>query len=91
MSSGLVPITSDLPVVREFLTEEEGYIAPYEDAAGLADAIRDLYHHPDVFLAKSRAAAARVRRTVASAVVIPQELALFIAEPAARKEEGEAR
>ena len=91
MSSGLVPVTSDIPVVREFLSEEEGYIAPYEDVAGLADAIRHLYQHPDVFLAKSQAAAARVRRTVASAVIIPKELSLFVAESAKRNEEGGAR
>jgi glycosyltransferase involved in cell wall biosynthesis/spore maturation protein CgeB len=81
MASGLVPVTSDLPVVREFLSEKEGYISAYEDAAGLADAIRDLYHNPDVFLARSKAAAARIRRTVASAIVIPQELELFVPQP----------
>ncbi len=80
MSSGLVPITNDVPASREFLSEREGYLARYDDAGGLADAIRDLYHHPEIFAAKSRAAAERIRRTVASSIVIPQEIELFAAE-----------
>lgn len=85
MSSGLVPVTSGLPVISEFLSDEEGYIAPPDDAQGLADAIRHLYHHPEAFVAKSRAAAARIRRTVASSIVIPQEIALF--HPSAQADE----
>lgn len=88
MSSGLVPVTSDIPVISEFLSSEEGYIAPSEDAMGLADAIRDLYYHPEVFVAKSQAAAARIRRTVASAIVIPQEVALFASGPPPGHGEG---
>ena len=88
MSSGLVPVTTGIPVISEFLSEEEGYIAPPEDADGLADAIRHLYHHPEAFVAKSRAAAARIRRTVASSIVIPQEIALFRPTRAATDNRG---
>jgi len=82
MASGLVPITNDIPVIREFLSDAEGYLAPEDDAKGLADAIRDLYLHPETFLAKSQAAAARIRTTVASDVVIPEEIAIFGRNPA---------
>ncbi|NLC98206.1 MAG: glycosyltransferase [Actinomycetales bacterium] len=77
MSSGLVAITNDVAAVPEFVSSAEGYLAPDEDSAGLAAAIRDLYAHPDVFLEKSQAAAARVRAQSASSIVIPQEIALL--------------
>lgn len=77
MSSGLVPVTSDVPAIHEFVGLDEGYIAPYDDSDGLAEAIRELYHNPEIFLAKSEAAAARVRRTVASSVIISRELELL--------------
>lgn len=90
MSSGLVPVTSDIPTIREFLSEEEGYLAPDGDASGLADAIREMYHHPEIFLAKSAAAAERIRRTIASDIVIPQEIALLRGQ-LDRTDEGDAR
>jgi len=77
MSSGMVPVTSDCTGVPEFVSDEEGYLCPPEDPVALADAIEDMYLHPDVFLRKSEAAAARVRRQTAAAIVTPQELALF--------------
>lgn len=81
MASGLVPITNDIPAIREFLSDAEGYIAPRGDAKGLADAIRHLHDHPEVFAAKSRASAQRIRRTVESDVVIPREIAIFDRAP----------
>ncbi|WP_167880566.1 FkbM family methyltransferase [Nocardioides guangzhouensis] len=76
MSSGLVPVTSGVTAIPEFVSDREGYLAGLDDATGLADAIRDLYHNPDKFTAKSAAAAARVRQQTATSVVLPQELAL---------------
>jgi len=74
MSSGLVPVTTCIAAVPEFVSEAEGYLAPPDDAIGLADAIRDLYAHPEVFQRKSAAAAARIRRTTDAEVIIPAEL-----------------
>ena len=78
MSSGLVPVTTAAGAVPEFLTADEGYLAEPEDARGLADAIRDLYAHPEVFARKSTAAAARIRRTTASSRVVDAELAFAL-------------
>jgi glycosyltransferase involved in cell wall biosynthesis/spore maturation protein CgeB len=85
MCAGLVPITTAIDAVPEFLSEEEGYLVPPEDPKAIANAVRDLYHHPDVFLGKSAAAAARIRRTVVDDIVIPQEIAQFV-DPADRGE-----
>ncbi len=77
MSSGLVPITTAVDAVPEFVSDVEGYVVPGEDAHAMADAVRDLYYHPEKFLAKSAAAAERVRRTVSDDVIVPQEIATF--------------
>lgn len=77
MSSGLVVISNRVAAVPEFLSEAEGYLAEPDDAHGIAEAMRELYGRPDLFEAKSRAAAARVRRELALDVVIPQEIALI--------------
>lgn len=74
MSSGLVPVTSAVAAVPEFVSDAEGYLAPRDDAKALADAIRDLYAHPEVFRRKSRAAAERIRRQTAADVIVPREL-----------------
>ncbi|MDK1389752.1 FkbM family methyltransferase [Sinorhizobium sp. 8-89] len=79
MSSGLVPVTSRVAAVPEFVDDSCGYLAEPEDAEGLARAIMDLWENPDVFLRKSRAAAERVRRQSAYESVIAAELALISA------------
>ncbi|MCL2788848.1 MAG: glycosyltransferase family 4 protein, partial [Micrococcales bacterium] len=81
MSSGLVPITTAVDAIPEFVSKDEGYVVPGEDAHAIADAVRDLYHHPEVFARKSAAAAARIRRTVADDVIIPQEIGQFHDSP----------
>ena len=77
MSSGLVPITSDVAAIPEFVSDREGILAPADDAHGLAEGIRHLYHHPDEFLEMSKAAADRVRSQTASDLVIDDEIALL--------------
>jgi glycosyltransferase involved in cell wall biosynthesis len=77
MASGLVPVTSAVAAVPEFVGEEEGFLVPDGDYRGLADAIREMYHDPAVFLRKSAAAARRVRRQASADVVIEQEMALL--------------
>lgn len=73
MSSGLVPVTSDVAAVGEFVSEREGYLAPADDAAGLAAAIAELYHRPELFARLSAAAAARVRSSTAIDVIVDRE------------------
>lgn len=82
MASGLVPVTSAVGAVPEFVSDTEGYLADPEDSRGLADAIRDLYAHPEVFHRKSRAAAERVRHTTAGNILIPEELAFALRDEA---------
>jgi glycosyltransferase involved in cell wall biosynthesis len=75
MSSGLVPVTSAIDCVKEFVTDgEDGIICPVEDVQSYANAILDLYHHPDKFLEISKNAANRVRRQSASDIIIPKEI-----------------
>lgn len=77
MSSGLVPVTTRVAAVPEFVDETCGFLADPEDAKGLADAIERLYSHPDQFEEMSRAAGKRVRGQSAANLIIPKELGLF--------------
>ncbi|MDR2372789.1 MAG: glycosyltransferase family 4 protein [Bifidobacteriaceae bacterium] len=77
MASGMVVISNAVAAVPEFLSEAEGYLAGPEDWHGLAQAVLDLYHHPEVFAAKSAAAAARARADVAASQTVSQEIALL--------------
>ncbi|WP_115261675.1 glycosyltransferase family protein [Micrococcus luteus] len=77
MSSGLVPITSNVAAIPEFVDENCGILAPAEDYVGLAEGIWQLAHSPETFLEMSQAAADRVRRQSAARVVVPQEISLL--------------
>src|SRR5690606_7695245 len=80
MASGLVPVTTDTAAVPEFISPEEGFLAPEEDHLGLAEAIAELYAEPETFLRKSQAAAARVRRQAGADVTVPAEVALILGD-----------
>jgi len=80
MASGLVPVTSDIPTVREFADESCAAIAA-DDPAVFADALWTMIQSPELFLRRSATAAARVRAQTSHERVIPAELAL-LAEPA---------
>lgn len=77
MSSGLVPITSNVTAIPEFVDERCGFLAPGEDAQGLADAIECLYNEPEKYLEMSRAAATRVQQQCGYAKTISVELSLI--------------
>ena len=77
MASGLVPVTTRIAAVPEFVDDDCGFLAPPEDAAALAAAIEALYHDPARFQRMSAAAAARVRRDRDAAHTTQRELALF--------------
>ena len=62
MSSGLVPVTTDVAAIPEFVSEAEGFLAPPEDAAALAAAMGRLAEDEEAFGRMSAAAAARARR-----------------------------
>jgi glycosyltransferase involved in cell wall biosynthesis len=77
MASGLVPVTSRVAAVPEFVDADSGFLAEPEDAAGLAAAIEALYHDPELFLRMSAAAAARVRAQSGTEQTIAREISLF--------------
>ncbi|GGD35994.1 FkbM family methyltransferase [Sinisalibacter lacisalsi] len=77
MSSGLVPVTSRVAAIPEFVDETCGYLAEPDDADGLARAITEIWKNPETFRRKSRAAARRVRQQSARDKMIAAELALF--------------
>lgn len=75
MASGLVPVTTRVYAVPEFVDDScAGLVAP-EDAAGLAAEIARMVDDPPLFLSRSRAAAARVRAQSGYDHIIPRELA----------------
>lgn len=77
MASGLVPVTSAVAAIPDFVDEHSGILAPAEDAVAMADGIGRLVDNPEEFLAMSREAAARVRRQSAASIIIKRELDLI--------------
>lgn len=77
MSSGLVPIASNVTAIPEFVDESCGLLVPGEDPQAVADAIRRLYEDPELFLRLSEGAAKRVRSQTSSEYTIDRELELI--------------
>ncbi|RYZ04775.1 MAG: methyltransferase domain-containing protein [Myxococcales bacterium] len=77
MSSGLVPVTNAAGAIPEFVDADCGFIAPAEDALGLASAIARLYGDPASFLRLSEAAARRVRMQSGPERTTARELVLI--------------
>ncbi|RSE64898.1 glycosyltransferase [Alcaligenes faecalis] len=77
MASGLVPVTTAVTAIPEFVDERSGFLAQPESATELAAAIIHLYENPDDFRNKSQGAADRVRQQCSSDLVASQEVALF--------------
>jgi glycosyltransferase involved in cell wall biosynthesis len=76
MASGLVPVTSDIPTVREFADETCAAVVPNE-AAAFANALWEMIESPELFLRRSAAAAVRVRHRTSHERIIPAELTLL--------------
>lgn len=77
MSSGLVPITTAVAAIPEFVDDKCGILAPAESADAMAAGICELVRDPQLFLDMSAKAAQRVRSQSGSSVVVSTELALF--------------
>lgn len=80
MSSGLVPISTNVAAIPEFVDDSCGFLAPPEDHQELAEAIWKLAHDSELFQRLSRSAADRVRQQTASSVILPQELSLIFGD-----------
>lgn len=81
MSSGLVPISSRVAAIPEFVTAECAILAEPEDANGLAAGILALQDDPDRFLRMSAAAAAHVRSRSDRAHTVDAELNWILGRP----------
>ena len=57
MSSGLVPITTDITAIPEFVNHECGILTPPEDYKSISKGIIELYNNPEMFLQMSENAA----------------------------------
>lgn len=77
MSSGLVPITSAVAAVPEFVDKNCGILAPAEDAHALAEGITKIYFSPEEFLKLSKNAASRVRQQSSSSQMLAKEISLI--------------
>jgi glycosyltransferase involved in cell wall biosynthesis/spore maturation protein CgeB len=77
MSSGLVPITTDITAIPEFVDSESGILTPPEDYKAMSEGILELYNNPDRFIQMSRNAAKRVRKQTDSKLIIDAELKLI--------------
>ncbi|WP_338241710.1 glycosyltransferase family 4 protein [Aurantiacibacter hainanensis] len=77
MSSGLVPVTNSVGAVPEFADQTCAWLAPAEDHEDLARGLIAMAEDPQLFLSKSRAAAQRIRETLAMDIVVEKELRLM--------------
>lgn len=77
MSSGLVPITTRVGAIPEFVDNRCGRVVEPEDYVGLADAIEEMYYNPELFSTLSEAAATRVHQQSGYLATVGKELALF--------------
>lgn len=82
MASGLVPVTTRVAAIPEFVDADSGLLVDAEDAAGLADAIERLAGDPALFERLSHAAAERVRGQCGPEQTVARELALLHSVPA---------
>lgn len=74
MASGLVPVTTRIAAIPEFVDETCGELVEPESAAEIADALLRLAASGRTFRRKSKAAAKRVRSQTSASRTIPQEL-----------------
>lgn len=77
MSSGLVPITSAVAAIPEFVDDSCGMLVPGEDAQAVADAILKLVREPELFAKLSKNAAKRVRSQTSKEYTIDEETKLI--------------
>lgn len=77
MSSGLVPITTNVTALPEFIDDSCGYLCEANNPSILADAIGHCVKNPTIFMAKSENAAKRAQKQCGEANTILKELEIF--------------
>lgn len=74
MASGLVPITTDVAAMPEFVDSKCGYLCPKDDAEAMAAAIMTLVNNPEIFLEKSRLSAERSAKQCGEHATLAREI-----------------
>lgn len=78
MSSGLVPVTTNIAAIPEFVEHRHtGLLAPPEDVASLADLVETLYYNPELFSRLSSATAHRVREQCGIDATVGREIEMI--------------
>lgn len=77
MASGLVPVTTDVGAIGEFVQDGCGFLCMEESYTELADAISALYYDPERFEAMSERAASLVRQSRSAEHICKLELELL--------------
>lgn len=78
MSSGLVPVTTDIAAIPEFVEHRaSGLLAPPERPVALADHLESLYYNPELFHRLSAGAARRVREQCGPEATVGREIELI--------------
>lgn len=78
MSSGLVPVSTDISAIPEFVQHgESGLLVPPESPRALADAIEELYFDPELYARLSISAAKNVRQLCGRRATTDRELSLI--------------
>lgn len=78
MASGLVPVSTRIAAIPEFVSDREsGMLAAPEDARSLADQIEMLYYNPELYRRLSAAAAHRVREQCGFDATVGREIELI--------------
>jgi glycosyltransferase involved in cell wall biosynthesis len=79
MSSGLVPVTTNVAAIPEFVDHgKTGLLAPPEDYLALANWIERLYFNSELFERLSENASSEIRRLCSEDVAIKSELDLIL-------------
>ena len=81
MASGLVPVSSRVAAIPEFVEDRvSGMLAAPEDAHDLADQIEMLYYNPELYCSVSEHAAASVRAQCGHHATVGREISLIGAD-----------
>lgn len=79
MASGLVPVTTDISAISEFVKHNiSGTLSAPEDAKGLADWIQRMYFNPELFQRLSQQAASDIREQCSVEGAVKRELSLIL-------------
>lgn len=76
-ASGLVPVTTSIAAIPEFVNNETAMLAEPENPKSIADAIGMLADNPDMFVSMSRRTSEDVALRLSMDKIIEQELGLF--------------